>query len=115
MQHHMLRDDAKVNPLGRTMGSMLELGPGSERWPAGDQLRPGLAAGAITAMLFATALGAAISGMVANVAGLTAPGVDGVSNAALWLFAIFLRLGSGCLLGDGLTGFPQGPEPGIEP
>ena len=59
-----------------------------------------LAAGAITTMqLFATALGAAASGMVANVAGLTVPGgVDGVSNAALWLFAIFAMAPAACLV-----------------
>ena len=43
-----------------------------------------------TAQLFATALGAALAGMVANLAGLTEPGgVGGTSQAALWQFAIF--------------------------
>ncbi len=43
-----------------------------------------------TVQLFATALGAALAGMVANMAGLTNPGgVSGTSAAAVWLFAVF--------------------------
>lgn len=55
---------------------------------AGEQ---GLAAASITTVqLFATALGAALAGMVANVAGLTAPGgIAGTANAAAWLFGVF--------------------------
>lgn len=56
--------------------------------PAGEQ---GLAAASITTVqLFATALGAALAGMVANVAGLTNPGgIAGIANAAVWLFGVF--------------------------
>lgn len=56
--------------------------------PAGEH---DLAAASITTVqLFATALGAALAGMVANVAGLTDPGgVAGISNAAGWLFGVF--------------------------
>ena len=55
---------------------------------AGEQ---GLAAASITTVqLFATALGAALAGMVANVAGLTNPGgAAGIANAAAWLFGVF--------------------------
>lgn len=55
---------------------------------AGEQ---DLAAASITTVqLFATALGAALAGMVANIAGLTDPGgVVGVSRAATWLFGVF--------------------------
>jgi len=51
----------------------------------------GLASAAITTVqLFATALGAALAGMVANMAGLTNPGgVPGTSATAMWLFGIF--------------------------
>lgn len=43
-----------------------------------------------TVQLFATALGAALAGMVANLAGLTHPaGVAGTANAAGWLFGVF--------------------------
>ncbi|MET3898151.1 MFS family permease [Devosia sp. UYZn731] len=50
-----------------------------------------LAAGAVTTVqLFATALGAAAAGTIANLAGIANPGgVDGAANAALWLFATF--------------------------
>lgn len=45
------------------------------------------AASITTVQLFATALGAAITGMVANLAGLTVPGGEaGAANAARWLF-----------------------------
>jgi len=50
-----------------------------------------LAAASITTVqLFATALGAALAGMVANIAGLTDPaGITGTANAAGWLFGVF--------------------------
>jgi MFS family permease len=50
-----------------------------------------LAAASIsTVQLLATAFGSALTGMVANVAGLSDPSpVDGAANAALWLFAVF--------------------------
>ncbi|MFO2465585.1 MFS transporter [Pseudomonas sp. 15FMM2] len=56
--------------------------------PAGEQ---DLAAASITTVqLFATALGAALAGMVANIAGLTDPGgITGMASAAGWLFGIF--------------------------
>jgi predicted MFS family arabinose efflux permease len=56
--------------------------------PEGEQ---DLASASITTVqLFATALGAALAGMVANVAGLTDPGgIAGTASAALWLFGIF--------------------------
>ncbi|WP_249672205.1 MFS transporter [Pseudomonas abieticivorans] len=42
-----------------------------------------------TVQLFATALGAAIAGMIANQAGLNAPGgVEGAAQAARWLFGV---------------------------
>ncbi|SMF62554.1 Predicted arabinose efflux permease, MFS family [Pseudomonas sp. LAIL14HWK12:I11] len=55
---------------------------------AGEQ---GLAAASITTVqLFATALGAALAGMVANLAGLTDPGgIEGTASAASWLFGVF--------------------------
>jgi MFS family permease len=55
---------------------------------AGEQ---DLAAASITTVqLFATALGAALAGMVANVAGLSDPGgVVGTASAAGWLFGVF--------------------------
>lgn len=51
----------------------------------------GLASASITTVqLFATALGAALAGMVANMAGLTTPGgVPGTSATAMWLFGVF--------------------------
>lgn len=51
----------------------------------------GAAASSITTVqLFATALGAALAGMVANLAGLSDPaGIEGTANAARWLFAVF--------------------------
>lgn len=50
-----------------------------------------LAAAAVTTVqLFATALGAAAAGTLANLAGITNPGgVEGAANAALWLCATF--------------------------
>lgn len=61
---------------------VLQVAPRSEQ---------GLASASITTVqLFATALGAALAGMVANMAGLTSPGgVSGTSSAAVWLFGIF--------------------------
>jgi MFS family permease len=51
----------------------------------------GLASAAITTVqLFATALGAALAGMVTNMAGLLNPGgIEGTASAAVWLFAVF--------------------------
>ncbi|WP_332694246.1 MFS transporter [Bosea sp. (in: a-proteobacteria)] len=56
--------------------------------PDGEQ---DLASASITTVqLFATALGAALAGMVANVAGLTDPGgIAGTASASRWLFGIF--------------------------
>lgn len=56
--------------------------------PAGEG---GLASAAITTVqLYGMAIGAAIAGLVANAAGLTAPGgVVGAQSAAVWLFASF--------------------------
>lgn len=56
--------------------------------------RPGeenLASASITTVqLYATALAAALAGLVANSAGLVEPGgVEGARSAALWLFAVF--------------------------
>jgi len=43
-----------------------------------------------TVQLFATAAGAALAGMVVNLAGLTSPGgAAGTAAAALWLFSVF--------------------------
>ncbi|MEX0409812.1 MFS transporter [Aquibium sp. LZ166] len=52
----------------------------------------GLAAGSITTVqLYATAFGAAVAGMVANLGGLSDPGgAEGASSAAFWLFGAFL-------------------------
>lgn len=59
-----------------------------ERAPDGEQ---DLAAGGVTTVqLFATALGAALGGMVVNLAGINEPGgISGASNAALWLCVLF--------------------------
>jgi hypothetical protein len=43
-----------------------------------------------TVQLVATAFGAALAGMVANMGGLADPGgIDGTSDAAVWLFSVF--------------------------
>jgi hypothetical protein len=40
--------------------------------------------------LFATAFGAALAGMVTNLAGFTTPGgIEGAASAAHWLFLLF--------------------------
>lgn len=56
--------------------------------PAGQE---GLASASITTVqLYGLAVGAAVAGLVANAAGLTAPGgVAGARSAAFWLFASF--------------------------
>ena len=56
--------------------------------PAGEQ---DLTSASITTVqLFVTALGAALAGMVANLAGLTEPGgIAGTMSAAGWLFGVF--------------------------
>ena len=52
-----------------------------------------------TVQLFATALGAALAGMVANLAGLTEPGgVAGTANAARWLFGVVALAPVLCML-----------------
>jgi len=50
-----------------------------------------LAASSImTVELFATAMGAALAGMAANLGGLSSPGgVPGTAGAAHWLFSLF--------------------------
>lgn len=67
--------------------------------PAGEG---GMASAAITTVqLYGMALGAAIAGLVANAAGLIAPGgVAGAQSAAIWLFAGFALapLGAALLL-----------------
>jgi predicted MFS family arabinose efflux permease len=46
-----------------------------------------------TVQLIATAVGAALAGMIANLAGFTSPGgVAGASSAATWLFGVFAAL-----------------------
>lgn len=59
-----------------------------------------LAASSImTVELFATAMGAALAGMVANLGGLANPGgVPGTAGAAQWLFAMFALAPALCLL-----------------
>jgi len=60
---------------------VLHVAPGDEQ---------NLAASAITTIqLFATALGAAVAGMIANLAGLTEPGGVAGTAAAYWLFLLF--------------------------
>jgi MFS family permease len=73
-----------------------------------------LASASITTIqLLATAFGAALAGMVANLAGLTNPGgVTGIAHAAMWLFAVF----SLSALLAGLTAYKAvghsfGPQP----
>ncbi len=66
--------------------------------PKGEE---GVASASITTVqLYGMAVGAAIAGLVANAAGLTAPGgVAGAQSAALWLFASFAvaPLAAACL------------------
>lgn len=59
-----------------------------------------LAATAITTVqLFATAFGAALAGMIVNLAGISGPdGALGASRAALWLHALFLLAPASCVL-----------------
>ena len=46
-----------------------------------------------TVQLIATAIGAALAGMIANMAGLTTPGgVTGAASAAAWLFGLYAVL-----------------------
>lgn len=72
--------------------------------PVGEQQ---LASASIsTVQLFATAFGAALAGMVANLAGLSVPG--GESAAARWLFALFALAPALCLLLDTRPAAPQG-------
>lgn len=54
--------------------------------PSGDQ--DTAATSITTVQLFATALGSALAGMLANLGGLNVPGgIEGTSRAAWWLFA----------------------------
>ena len=53
----------------------------------------------MTVELFATAMGAALAGMLANLGGLTHPGgVPGTAGAAQWLFIAFALAPALCLL-----------------
>ncbi|KGE00376.1 MFS transporter [Achromobacter sp. RTa] len=55
--------------------------------PSGDQ--DTAATSITTVQLFATALGSALAGMLANLGGLNVPGgIEGTSRAAWWLFAV---------------------------
>ena len=58
---------------------------------AADRDEQDLAAGSLTTVqLVVSAFGAALSGMVANLAGLTDPGgTSGTAHAAVWLFGLF--------------------------
>lgn len=52
-----------------------------------------------TVQLFTTAMGAALAGMVANLAGLSNPGgVSGIASAALWLFVVFASMSTIALI-----------------
>lgn len=51
-----------------------------------------------TVQMFATALGAALAGMVANLAGLTDPGgIGGTVDAARWLYGLFALVPALCI------------------
>lgn len=57
---------------------------------ASEQDKDTAAASITTLQLFAMALGAALAGVISNVAGINdATGNAGIANAALWLFALF--------------------------
>jgi MFS family permease len=70
-----------------------------------------LAASSImTVELFATAMGAALAGMLANLGGLTSPGgVPGTAGAAQWLFAVFVIAPALCLLTSRQTANTDSP------
>jgi MFS family permease len=70
-----------------------------------------LAASSImTVELFATAMGAALAGMLANLGGLSSPGgVPGTAGAAQWLFAVFTLAPALCLLTSRQTANPGSP------
>jgi MFS family permease len=70
-----------------------------------------LAASSImTVELFATAMGAALAGMLANLGGLSSPdGVPGTAGAAQWLFAVFTLAPALCLLTSRQTTNPGSP------
>jgi MFS family permease len=70
-----------------------------------------LAASSImTVELFATAMGAALAGMVANLGGLSNPGgVPGTAGAAQWLFAVFTIAPALCLLTSRQTANTDSP------
>jgi len=70
-----------------------------------------LAASSImTVELFATAMGAALAGMAANLGGLSSPGgVPGTAGAAQWLFAVFTMAPALCMLTSRQTATPDSP------
>lgn len=70
-----------------------------------------LAASSImTVELFATAMGAALAGMAANLGGLSSPvGVPGTAGAAQWLFAVFTIAPALCMLTSRQTATPDSP------
>lgn len=60
---------------------ILQVGPSDDRDAAATSIT--------TVQLFATALGSALAGMIANLGGLNSPGgIEGTSSAAWWLFAV---------------------------
>jgi MFS family permease len=90
-------DWATLAMLGAGLGA-IGIGVGIA-WPhllsqvlrAAPQDEADLASASITTIqLFATAAGAALAGMIVNLAGLTDPGgIAGAANAAAWLFILF--------------------------
>lgn len=57
---------------------------------ASEQDKDTAAASITTLQLFAMAMGAALAGVISNVAGINdATGNTGIANAALWLFGLF--------------------------
>lgn len=76
-----------------------------------------LAASSImTVELFATAMGAALAGMLANLGGLTSPGgVPGTAGAAQWLFTVFVIAPALCLLTSRQTTSQASPPSGRQP
>lgn len=95
-----IQSDVDVELLAALVVALLLIGFGvGLAWPhlltrvlhVAPEDEQNLAASAITTIqLFATALGAAVAGMIANLAGLTNPGgVEGAATAAHWLFLLF--------------------------
>ena len=57
---------------------------------ASEQDKDTAAASITTLQLFAMAMGAALAGVISNVAGINdATGNTGIANAAVWLFGLF--------------------------